>query len=86
MSPEAEIAARFRAHIERELPQVKARVRVRYLRGFPYIEVTLDATGQVDAVCELATIYADDLFSISVNSRWICPDDEDDHEHLYDDE
>lgn len=86
MSPEAETAARFRAHIKREFPEVKARVRVRYLRGLPYIEVTLDAAEQVDDVCELATIYADDLFSISVNGRWTYPDDEDDHEHLYDDE
>jgi hypothetical protein len=83
MSPEAQITARFRARIKKDLPMVRAKVRLRYDRGIPSIVAEIEPVECVDAVCELATIYADDLFSICVNGRCVHPDDENDHSHMF---
>ena len=84
MSPQAEIAAKLRAQIKKDLPGVKARVRLRYDLGLASIVVQVDREDCVDEVSALATIYWDDLLSVSVNGRWIYPDDENDHSHMFD--
>lgn len=83
MSGEVRIAAKIRARIKDELPQVKARVRVQYRCGYPGIIVDIDPTDFKERVSKMAEDYCDDFLFVCVNGRWVYPDDEDDHSHMF---
>ncbi len=83
MKEEAQIAAKFRAHIKSELPDVKARVRVQYRCGYPSIIVDIDRNEFIDQVLVMAADYCDDFLFVCVNGHWVYPADEDDHSHMF---